>query len=108
MAAIVLVLCYACLGSGTLEHWHNAEHAAEDARLMSAAKKAGAPLDHVPFHTDFNCPVHARLHLPILGGRCVPLLVCLGLLVAFLTLLRPTPAPQRALARIDCRGPPVR
>lgn len=107
IAATALVLCYACLGSGALERWHNAEHAAEDARQMSMANVTGAPLDHVPIHTDFNCPVHAQLHLPLMIGGWVPLLVCLGLLVAFLTALRGPPALQRVLARIDCRGPPV-
>jgi hypothetical protein len=34
-------------------------------------------------------------------------LVCLGLLVAFLTLLAPAMTPQRIALRIDCRGPPV-
>jgi hypothetical protein len=105
-AAIVLVLCYACLGSGALERWHNAQHAAEDSRLALAAQAEGTPLDHLPFHDDSNCPFHAKLHLPLLIGGWVPLLVCLGLLVAFLTMLRPPLAPQLALARIDCRGPP--
>ena len=37
----------------------------------------------------------------------VPLLICLGLFVAFLTLLTPQLASQRVAIRIDCRGPPV-
>lgn len=107
VAAIALVLCYLCLGSGALEYWHNAQHAAEDAKLAALAREAGRPLDHLPLHTDFNCPEHARIHLPLLSGGWVPVLVFLGLFVAFLTTVRPHLVAQRVIGRVDCRGPPV-
>jgi len=107
IAALLLVACYLCLGSGALEYWHNAEHAVEDARMAALASAGGAPLQHLPLHTDFNCPEHARLHLPLISAGWVPILVFLGLFVAFLTTLRPRLIAQRVIERIDCRGPPV-
>ena len=107
IAALLLVSCYLCLGSGALEYWHNAQHAAEDARMAALASAAGAPLDHLPLHTDFNCAEHARLHLPLISAGWVPILVFLGLFVAFLSTLRLHLVAQRVIWRIDCRGPPV-
>jgi hypothetical protein len=107
IAALILVLCYLCLGSGTLEYWHNAQHAAEDARMAALSSESGAPLDHLPLHNDFNCPIHARLHLPLISAGWIPTLVFLGLFVAFLTTLGPRLAAQRVIGRIDCRGPPL-
>jgi hypothetical protein len=107
IAALILVLCYLCLGSGALEYWHNAQHAAEDARMAALASDAGAPLDHLPLHDDSNCAEHARLHLPLIFAGWVPVLVFLGLFIAFLTTLRPRLVAQRVIGRVDCRGPPV-
>jgi hypothetical protein len=107
-AAIILLLCYAALGSGAAEYLHNAEHAIEDAALIRAAKDSGTPLDHVPLHDESNCPIHAQLHICCMAVGWMPLLICLGLFVAFLTLLAsPLPAQRVALA-VSCRGPPVR
>jgi len=54
-------------------------------------------------HGDRPRVVQAELH----SAGWVPLLICLGLFVAFLTQLAPRLVPQRALVRIDCRGPPL-
>jgi hypothetical protein len=108
VAALVLIVCYAALGSGAVERWHNARHAADDARLVQAAQQAGVPLDHLPFHNDYNCSFHWQLHLSGMAVGWVPLLICLGLFLAFLTMLPvQLPAYQRLLV-IPCRGPPVR
>jgi hypothetical protein len=106
-AAIILLLCYAALGSGAAEYWHNAEHAAEDAALIQAAQDSGSPLDHVPLHDESNCPIHAQLHICCMVVGWTPLLICLGLLVAFLTLLTSRLPIQRAALAICCRGPPI-
>ena len=106
LAAILLILCFAGIGSGALEYWHDLEHDVEDARADAIAKAAGLPV--VPHeHDESNCPVHAQLHMPLLTVAWVPLLVCLGLLIAFLTLIEPVYVPQPIPARIDCRGPPI-
>lgn len=89
-----------------MEYWHNAQHALEDARMAAVASEAGTPLDHLPLHTDFNCAEHARLHLPIISVGWVPVLVFLGLFVAFLTTLRPRLVTRRVVGCVDCRGPP--
>jgi hypothetical protein len=45
--------------------------------------------------------------MPIMNVGWVPLLVFLGLFVAFLSLLATSLIPRPLPARIDCRGPPV-
>jgi hypothetical protein len=107
VAAILMILCYAALGSGALEYWHNAQHAEEDAVLMQAAHDAGAPLDHAPIHDESNCAIHGQLHLAGLAVAWTPLLICLGLFVAFLSLLAPRLTAQGVAFAIPCRGPPI-
>ena len=107
IAAILLVLCYAALGSGALERWHNQQHAVEDAGVTAAAREAGLPLDHLPLHDESNCRFHAQLHLSGLAVGWTPLLICLGLFVAFLSLLSSRATPQRLVSDIPCRGPPA-
>jgi hypothetical protein len=108
IAAVILVFCYLALGSGAVERWHNAQHAAEDAAAIRAAEDAGLPAPVIPIHDDSNCFVHAQIHLSTMAVAWVPLLILLGVFVAFLTLLPMKVAgvvPQFALA---CRGPPAR
>ena len=102
-----MMLCYVALGSGAAEYWHNAEHAAEDAAAAVMARDSGAPLDHSPIHDESNCPIHAQLHLAGLAVGWVPLLVCLGFFIAFLTLLAPRLPAQRLVFALPCRGPPA-
>jgi hypothetical protein len=104
LTATLLALCFAALSSGALEHLHNAAHAREDA-AMPARGGPDSPTPAPP-HNDSNCPTHAQLHLPLLAAGWVPLLICLGLFVAFLTLLAPALPAGHAPARLDCRGPP--
>lgn len=110
VAAILLILCYAALGSGAMERWHNAQHAAEDAAQAAAvviAPGASLPLDHSPIHDESNCPVHAQLHFAGMAVAWVPVLICLGLFVSFLTQLAPRLTPQRVRLAVACRGPPI-
>ena len=97
LAAIVLLVAIALLGSGALEYLHNLAHAYEDAAV-------GLPQPQ--HHDDTNCAIHAQLHLPMLRGGHVPLLVFLGLFVAFLTQLPLTIESRRIPLRLNCRGPP--
>jgi hypothetical protein len=94
-ATILLIVLFAALGSGAMLHVHN-----EDAGHHDDAQHQ--------HHDERNCLVHALLGGPMLLDGVTPLLVCLGLFVAFLTLLASQPAPQKVLARLDCRGPPAR
>lgn len=108
VTAAILVLAYLALGSGAVERWHNAQHAAEDARVLAAARESGAPLPQTPFHNDVNCVTHAQIHLSGLAVAWVPLLILLGLFVAFLSQLPvQLPAADRLFV-LACRGPPAR
>jgi hypothetical protein len=104
--SILLLLCFAALGTGTLEYLHNLNHAREDAMEDAIAKTNHQPVEH-HHHDESNCEVHAQLHLPYIAAGWVPLLICLGLFVAFLTQLNTPLIPRQLPTRIDCRGPPV-
>jgi heme A synthase len=99
LAAIVLATCFAALGTGALRFAHDASHAYADARHPEGSGS-------VPQHDETNCDLHALLNAPLMHAGAVPLLVLLGLFVAFLTVLAPQPVSVRVLSRIDCRGPP--
>lgn len=114
-AALVLAVCFLALGSGAAEFLHNAGHARDDAAAATGTSEAAlfgradAPDDHspAPVHDDTNCRTHAVLHSPLVAGGWVPVLVFLGLFVAFLTLLPQSLPTLRLPLRIDCRGPPA-
>ena len=108
IAAAILVLCYIALGSGAVERWHNAQHAAEDAAVVAAAVKAKVPVPVIPTHDDGNCLIHAQIHLSTAVVGWVQLLVLLGVFVAFLTLLPVKVAGVAPLFALACRGPPAR
>src|SRR4051812_42535033 len=98
-SGIFLLAGFLALGTGLLENLHLRTHLLEHA--------AQAQGDQNSDHSDDACELCVTLHLPALSAGWVPVLVCLGLFVAFLTLLTSRIAPQRVALRIDCRGPPV-
>jgi hypothetical protein len=100
VGASILVFAFAALGSGLLLHVHNAAHAAEHARVE------GDVHHHVPVDTR-TCDLHGKLTLPMLSAGFSPVLIALGLLVAFLTQLTPAWDSAFAHVRLDCRGPPA-
>ena len=104
IGAIVLALCFVALGTGALRFAHDKAHAYADAR--AARSGSGSDSDPLPHHDETNCDLHALLNAPLMPAGAVPLLVLLGLFVAFLTLLAPQPVSVRVARRIDCRGPP--
>jgi len=112
VAALLMLLCYAALGSGAVEYWHNRQHAAQDEGSLAVATadpgSAAVHHDHVPLHDESNCPIHLQLHLAGLAVAWVPLLICLGLFVGFLTMLAPVSRGRRIALAIPCRGPPAR
>jgi hypothetical protein len=82
---------------------HNAAHVAEHAHV------AGDPdhhHDHAPVDTR-TCDLHGKLTLPMLSAGFTPMLIALGLFVAFLTQLTPAWNSAFAHVRLDCRGPPA-
>jgi len=105
-AAILLLGVFLGIGSGALEYVHDLVHDIEDAQMDALCVKTGVPV--LPHHHDeSNCEVHAQLHMPLLLTGWTPILVCLGLFVAFLTLLDTPLIPRLIPACIDCRGPPA-
>ena len=91
-----------------VEYLHDRQHAKEDAIAAESARAAGLPeKSHEP-HDETNCAFHAQLHVPLISAGWVPLLVFLGLFVAFLSTLAPALATQRLPSCMVCRGPPAR
>ena len=105
--AAILIACYVALGSGAMERWHNAQHAADDAAQLSVTSRAGIPFAPISDHNDTNCAIHGLIHFSTSVVAWVPLLICLGLFIAFLTML-PRPIPvARYFHFVSCRGPPL-
>jgi hypothetical protein len=105
--AILLLIWFLGLGTGAMEYLHEQEHAREDARIDALATAAGMPVPAHHEHDDNNCPVHAQLHLPIISMGWLPILVCLGMWIGFLTLLNTPLIPRPLFTAVDCRGPPI-
>jgi hypothetical protein len=74
--------------------------------VAAAGHAESDPLDSHTGDAD-GCELCAHLHVGRISSGWVPVMICLGVFVAFLTQLSPRLAPQRVAARIDCRGPPV-
>jgi len=104
--SLLLLLCFLALGSGLALHLHEQEHEREDAAQDAAAQAAGLPAPQHSEHDDNNCPIHAQLHMLMVTGTTPPLLLLLGLAVAFLTELHPAAPLSHAPLVADCRGPP--
>ena len=103
-----MVLFYFALGSGAIERWHNAQHAAEDARLAALAGNSSDQKDHqAPIHDESNCAFHCQLHLAGMAVSWSPTLVSVSTFREFVQ-ANPQALPnyqQRVL--ILARGPPA-
>jgi hypothetical protein len=107
LAVMLVLLAIGLLGSGAMEYEHNLEHAAEDRAEAQWLREHHLPTNDIPIHDESNCDVHGQLHLALYFMQWVPLLVLLGLFIAFLSQL-PTPLiRQHVPVRLDCRGPPA-
>jgi hypothetical protein len=102
-AVLPLLVCFLALGTRAAAFLHDLEHQQRDAVLVNAGV---LPPAQQPIHNDSNCRIHAQLHMPMLAAAWVPLLVCVGLFVAFLTLLPARLLPQSRGLAFNCRGPP--
>jgi hypothetical protein len=110
LPAILLLIAFAALGSGLLEDLHLRTHLRERATKAVAAALTASPSADQSAHDPDDaaaCELCAHLHLPRVSTGWVPVLVCLGLFVAFLTQLTPRLDAQRVIFRPDCRGPPA-
>lgn len=103
VAAILLIMAFLALGAGAVQYAHNVQHLLEPVALHDhSGSSEPAEEDH-----PVGCFLHSVLQAPILSAGWVPLLVCLGLFIAFLTLLSERPVAERLFERLDCRGPPA-
>jgi hypothetical protein len=100
-----LIIWFLLLGTGTVGLLHNLQHQRQDALLANAGT---LPPGQIPHHDESNCLTHALLHAPMLSPGLALLLICLGLLVALLTVRLPALTPQRVPSAFNCRGPPRR
>jgi hypothetical protein len=106
ITAVSAILCLTALASGALQYAHELDHARQDAVQDAKLKAAHIPVP-VRHHDDSNCDICAQLHMAMMASGGIPLLVFLGLFVAFLTLPETPLIPRLLPARIDCRGPPL-
>jgi hypothetical protein len=106
LTAILLLAVFAATGSGLVQFLHLEEHASHAVSAKATGSAVGNPIP--PGHDEDNCLSCLTLHTQFSSGHAMPLLVCLGLAVAFLTMLSPRLTAQAIPVRIDCRGPPRR
>jgi hypothetical protein len=93
----VVILVLASLGllaTGGAHFIHVHQHEHEDA-------------NHSGGHDESTCILHLQLRAPLILDAAVPLLVLVGLFIAFLTLLPLQRIAQVVHTRISCRGPPA-
>lgn len=105
ITGILLLAIFAGSQTGWLNYLHLREHAG--ARPVARSRMTLALPWPVDRHDEGTCPVCATLHMPLASAGCVPLLICFGLLVSFLSLLNPRPAARQAFAWVESRGPPI-
>jgi hypothetical protein len=107
LTAISLLLCFIALGTGSISYVHDLQHAHDDAAIAERAKTDGQPAPPAPRHDASNCAIHAVLQSPLMNVAWVPLLVCVGLWVLFLSELPVLVIAHRFALQLDCRGPPA-
>jgi hypothetical protein len=108
VTAVVLLAALAATASGLLRYLHLQEHLAEARQDAPSLNQSAVSAHHDhDEHDENNCSVCMTLNMPVMATGWAPLLICLGLIAAFLSLLS-TPLLQQSIPlRIDCRGPPV-
>jgi hypothetical protein len=110
IAAILLILTFAALGSGLFAGLHRHAHALADAS-HHAAEHTDHRHDQDNYHDDgddhdSSCAQCIGLHCGIFFSNTVTLLSCLGLLSVGFVFLPASPALRRVHSPIDSRGPP--
>lgn len=100
---LILLAVFAATGSGLLKYLHLREDAAA---CIQPLARSSISLPHQD-HDENNCPICMTLLLQITVTGYVPLLIFLGLLLAFLSLVTPPPFTRPLPVWIESRGPPV-
>ena len=105
ITGILLLASFAVSQTGWLNYLHLREHLGTR-RAVHARMTVTVPFP-ADDHDERTCPICTTLHMPLASAGYVPLLVCFGLLLAFLSLLKPRPAAREAFAWVESRGPPM-
>jgi len=107
MTSIFLAALLALISTGGVNYLHELQHHhVHDAGAVSRTG-IGSALHEGDDHDESACPVCATLHMPLLAGAYVPVLICLGVIVSFLTQITRPLTGRRVPLSIDCRGPPT-
>jgi hypothetical protein len=105
ITGLILLAVLTLAQSGWLNYLHLEEHlSAPHAAALHLSISAPTPGDD---HDENNCSVCMNLHMAVSATKYIPLLICLGILVAFLSLLTPRPRALREAVWIEGRGPPA-
>ncbi len=105
-ASLFLIAWITALGSGALQYFHELDHLRQDSLFDAALKAHALPTSHED-HDEADCPVCIQLHIPLWVASWAPLLLFLGLFIAFLKLLSIPLVSRRPALRLGCRGPPA-
>lgn len=105
LAAILLLLAFAAVGTGGMGYVHDRQHAAEDAAEDAADRAVGVPVER-HHHDESNCALHAQLHLLLVAGGWAPAVAAATLVAVTPPACRQPSVCRPAPARADCRDPP--
>jgi len=98
--SILLLTLFAAISTGAVSYLHERmEHA--------GATGPGVSFTVGDDHDQATCILCATLHMPAISTGVVPLLICLGLLIACLSQLTSPLISQHSPLFVDCRGPPA-
>lgn len=100
----LLLAVFAATQSGWVNYLHRCDYLACGHRAY-ASPSLFPPC--VNGHDEATCRVCTTLHMPLSAGGYAPLLIFLGLAVAFLSLITPKPVVRRVCVWIEGRGPPM-
>jgi hypothetical protein len=104
LMSLLLAVLLAAISTGGVGYLHELQHHHRDAGSARFAGISNSDDDDLHEHA---CALCATLHMPTVPAGYVPVLICLGLFVAFLTQIAPPPVRGRIALPIDCRGPPA-
>jgi hypothetical protein len=108
LIAILQLLVFLAVASGAAGALHQQQHHHTGARSsvvgVSSHITSG---DSDPDGDEGHCQLCFDLHAAAIAVSWIPLLVCLGLLITFLTELPSRLPSPRIPDRLDCRGPPA-
>jgi hypothetical protein len=98
LLVVILFLFQFAIATGAMSYVHELLHGDGQGRVDHAVEQ---------MHDESHCTMHEALVAPTIFTPWVPLLVALGLFVAFLTEIPRSVVSLWPHFRLDCRGPPA-